>query len=273
MVWFKVDDRFHGSEPVKRIPREHRNAAIGLWTLAGTWSAQFLKDGFVPTHIVDDLGGTEALVEVLVEVGLWRRVKDGVRFADWEKWQRTRERVESERKAVADRVAAHRAKKAGTSGDGHADVTRYADDVTPPQTRPDPTRPSSNEEKPATSRGTRLPDPFELDDIMRGYARSKAPAIDVEREHEKFVNYWTAKTGSAAVKKDWAATWRNWMLSAQGYAERDGWKPQASGPSSADENALRDRWLSERGITLDEYRDHYEEPGWLDALEAKVAKR
>ena len=87
------------------------------------------------------------------------------------------------------------------------------------------------------------------------------------------MNYWTAKTGSAAVKKDWAATWRNWMLSAQGYAERDGWKPQASGPSSADENALRDRWLSERGITLDEYRDHYEEPGWLDALEAKVAKR
>ncbi len=40
------------------------------------------------------------------------------------------------------------------------------------------------------------------------------PASRIELETEKFRNYWTAKTGTGAVKRDWAATWRNWILNA-----------------------------------------------------------
>ena len=33
-------------------------------------------------------------------------------------------------------------------------------------------------------------------------------------EAEKFKNYWTAKTGANATKRDWEATWRNWIITA-----------------------------------------------------------
>lgn len=41
-------------------------------------------------------------------------------------------------------------------------------------------------------------------------------------EAEKFVNYWTAATGSRAVKADWRATWRNWVISALARAGASG---------------------------------------------------
>jgi len=31
-------------------------------------------------------------------------------------------------------------------------------------------------------------------------------------EAEKFLNYWTAKSGASATKRDWPATWRNWII-------------------------------------------------------------
>jgi hypothetical protein len=33
-------------------------------------------------------------------------------------------------------------------------------------------------------------------------------------EAEKFRNYWTAKAGANATKRDWSATWRNWIITA-----------------------------------------------------------
>jgi hypothetical protein len=36
----------------------------------------------------------------------------------------------------------------------------------------------------------------------------------IEIEAEKFLNYWTAKSGRNATKLDWEATWRNWVLNA-----------------------------------------------------------
>ncbi|HRJ90074.1 MAG TPA: DUF1376 domain-containing protein [Pyrinomonadaceae bacterium] len=71
--------------------------------------------------------------------------------------------------------------------------------------------------------GTRIPLPFELTEEMREYARTRAPAISVTNETEKFQNYWQAKSGKEATKLDWPATWRNWMLSAQErFNERNG---------------------------------------------------
>jgi hypothetical protein len=110
---FYVDDRFHASEPVQKIPPELRLAAVGLWTLAGTWSAQFLKDGHVAPHVVANyIGGTEA-ADALVEVKLWRRSRGGSYvFRDWPKWQKTREQVEAYRAGERDRKS--RARQATT---------------------------------------------------------------------------------------------------------------------------------------------------------------
>jgi hypothetical protein len=147
MVWFKVDDRFHGSDPVKMLPRESRLAAVGLWSLTGAWSAQFLKDGFVPTHIMEDFGGTQELAGMLVKVGLWKRTRKGFQFTNWNDWQPTRDKVEQKRSATNSRVTAYRAKIAENKGDGNALVTALHStrNAPPDPTRPDPTNTRLNQ--------------------------------------------------------------------------------------------------------------------------------
>ena len=47
------------------------------------------------------------------------------------------------------------------------------------------------------------------------YAKTKGMALAFAKlEAEKFANYWVAASGAKAVKCDWMATWRNWVLSA-----------------------------------------------------------
>lgn len=79
------------------------------------------------------------------------------------------------------------------------------------------TRRSTSE---AAKRGTRLPDTFEVTPAMVAWARERTPLVDGPRATEKFINYWTAATGRNAVKLDWPATWRNWMLREQEQIER-----------------------------------------------------
>ena len=72
MAWFKVDDKLHSSRKVMSIPKRQRLAAIGLWTLAGSWSADQETDGIIPDYMIAEWGGTRAVVQALVDAGLWR---------------------------------------------------------------------------------------------------------------------------------------------------------------------------------------------------------
>jgi hypothetical protein len=71
MPWFKVDDDFYGHPKIKAIPRRHRNAAISLWVLAGSWCARYLTDGVIPDNQIQDLGYTQRDAANLVDAGLW----------------------------------------------------------------------------------------------------------------------------------------------------------------------------------------------------------
>lgn len=138
MSWFKVDDKFHGHAKVKRLPRAVRAEAIGTWTLAGTWSSDHETDGYVPEYMVDELGGSTAGAEALVEVALWRRRRGGFVFVNWSEWQPTRDEQEQKRAAARERQRKHR-EKAGNSGEGDEPVTRDKREVRAP--RPVPSRP------------------------------------------------------------------------------------------------------------------------------------
>jgi hypothetical protein len=67
-------------------------------------------------------------------------------------------------------------------------------------------------------RGARLPDDWQpsLDELA--FARSLLPEPQVSKEAAKFRDYWHARAGPQAVKRDWTATWRNWIRTA---AERN----------------------------------------------------
>ncbi|WP_432147917.1 hypothetical protein [Streptomyces sp. bgisy029] len=66
MPYFAVDDKAHSHTKMRRA----NNAAIGLWTLIGSWVAQQLTDGHVPGEIAK-MYGTTPQMRRLVSAGLW----------------------------------------------------------------------------------------------------------------------------------------------------------------------------------------------------------
>lgn len=87
-----------------------------------------------------------------------------------------------------------------------------------------------------TKRGTRLPSDWQPTSDDWNYAAGKGLDAEViEREAERFRNYWTARAGKGAAKRDWAATWRNWILKAAEDRER---RPNSHG--GGHNRALRD---------------------------------
>jgi hypothetical protein len=98
-MWFKVDDKFHSHDKVAET--EEPKAAAGLWTLCGSWSADYGRDGFVPLSIVRRYDGETEAAE-LVRVGLWRTVEGGFQFHDWAVYQPSKADVDAKREARAE---------------------------------------------------------------------------------------------------------------------------------------------------------------------------
>lgn len=104
MPWFRVDDKMHDHRKVRRTPTK----AIGVWTLAGSWSADNLEDGFVPDTIARRWG-TPADFKALVAADLWAPAdKDGEcgwQFLNWDEWQPTKAEVEEKKAGQSDGAA------------------------------------------------------------------------------------------------------------------------------------------------------------------------
>ncbi len=62
-------------------------------------------------------------------------------------------------------------------------------------------------------KGTRLPDDWFPDPLSRDFLTRHPVSEQTQNlEFEKFRNYWFAKSGDGAIKRDWNATWRNWLI-------------------------------------------------------------
>lgn len=60
------------------------------------------------------------------------------------------------------------------------------------------------------TRGTRLPADWMPTDEAMGWARQEGHP-DPKRATERFRDYWAGISGNRGVKRDWLATWRNWI--------------------------------------------------------------
>lgn len=109
MPWFKIDDGFHGHPKVVELSL----AAVGIWTLSGSWCAKYLTDGMITLRAIQRMGGDEALALELVERGLWLEVDNNFMFKDWADYQPLKVAVEAERTAARDRMATIRSQKKG----------------------------------------------------------------------------------------------------------------------------------------------------------------
>ena len=135
MAWFKVDDGFYTSQKVMRIPRELRAQAVGVWLMAGTWSADKMTDGVVPAHILNEFGCNTEIFDAMIKSGLWKLhedVKPGddvvIVFHDWCEYQPTREQMIAKREEThAKKVAAG---KKGADARWHKDSKAIAENST-----------------------------------------------------------------------------------------------------------------------------------------------
>jgi hypothetical protein len=139
MTWFKVDDKLHDH----RKARAAGSTAMGVWLLAGSWSADNLTDGFVPATILARWGRPRDASR-LVEVGLWHADEQdgekGWRFHEWAERQPTRAQklAEREAKVEAGRIGGLRSGRSRRE----ANTKQSASGLVEPPSRPDPTRPT-----------------------------------------------------------------------------------------------------------------------------------
>jgi 5-methylcytosine-specific restriction endonuclease McrA len=100
MPWFKVDDAFYRHRKVRKLGKD-KLPAVGLWQLAGTWSADNLTDGFVPCEQVKGWDPKLRYANRLVEVGFWTAIEhdgeEGFEFHEWSTYQPMRDEVEKRR--------------------------------------------------------------------------------------------------------------------------------------------------------------------------------
>jgi len=78
-----------------------------------------------------------------------------------------------------------------------------------------PVTSNASREKRSAERGTRLSPDWQPSDMDVAFALERGLSqARIETEVEKFRNYWTAKSGAGACKRDWSACWRNWIINA-----------------------------------------------------------
>lgn len=91
-----------------------------------------------------------------------------------------------------------------------------------------PADPSKSDPKPAPkTKGTRLPDDFQLTDDMIDWARENTP-LCTRVDHDAFVDHWRSANGPNATKRNWLAAWRNWMRRENERRDRYGSRARAS---------------------------------------------
>lgn len=127
-----------------------------------------------------------------------------------------------------------------------------ATNTPPPDQQPKPPRTSRQ----GSTRGTRLPDDYQVTDAMREWAIGQGYALDLERITAEFVDYWRSVPGTKGVKLDWTATWRNRVRQV---AERS---PNGGRPIPKRPSGVPEAWYRETDPAAQQSRPRTTTPEW-----------
>lgn len=199
-----LDDAVLGVSPMAEL----------LFVRILSFLASVPSDGFVTEKqlrsvVAIGLRNVPHLVTELTDAGLITAQDGGFVARSWHKWNRSVEEV-------GRLLARDRERKAQDSAANLTNSGRNPTGIQQDSALQNSTEQSSTEQTPpkgggARARATRIPDPFVLTAAMREWAASEVPGVDIERSTRTFVDYWRAESGSKAAKRDWVATWRNWL--------------------------------------------------------------
>ena len=218
------------------------DAVLGLSPMAELLFVRILSflasvptDGFVTEKQLRSvtaigLRNVTHLVTELTEAGLITAQHGGFVARSWHKWNRSVDEV-------GRMLAKDRERKAQDSAATQANSVRIPPGIQQDSALQSSTVQNSTEQTPPNgggtrSRATRIPDPFHVTPSMREWAAAEVPGVDVDRSTRTFVDYWRGESGAKAAKRDWIATWRNWLRRD---ADRSS-PPHPNRPTRDDEN-------------------------------------
>jgi hypothetical protein len=149
MPWFKVDDTLHSHPKTRRAGL----AAMGLWVIAGSYSCQYVTEGFIPDWFVSGQKSGHKHAALIVAAGLWFRAErdgePGYQFHDWDHFQMSKDEVEAQKAHNRERQRKFREKRREAQSNAVTNgVTNAGSNGTPTlpvPTQPDPTLPTSKE--------------------------------------------------------------------------------------------------------------------------------
>lgn len=206
--------------------------AVCMHIASVLYCAQHLTDGVIAMRAMErKVGGTRSDSEALIAAGLWHlpghdcencpEVAEGkVYVHDYLQHNRSSEGVKGKSDAGKRGAAArwsgkkNDANRMRTASEAHSDPQSDSNETAMAREK-EREKETTPKGVVARKRATRIPQDFTVTQEMIQWAQEKAPNVDGRLATEKFINYWTAKSGKDATKLDWAATWRNWMLSDQ----------------------------------------------------------
>jgi hypothetical protein len=190
------------------------------------YSRRMLSDGFLDGRIVLKRWGRKVADELSSNDPhrpSWIPVEGGWQIHDFEKHHPVRADIEAgrERRSQANRANGKRSgEQRRTNAERNAnEIERNRTPETETETETDSTPKGVDARKRAPTTGKRINESFEVTPEMVAWASTNAPLVNGKRATEMFINHWTSKSGRDAAKKDWPATWRNWLLKDQETAE------------------------------------------------------
>jgi len=204
MAWVKLDDGF----PEHPKVQEAGGDAAWLHVCALAYCNRNTTDGFIAFGVLARLSDRRTprkLAECLVAAGLWDAQEGGWTIHDYLEFQPSKAKVDAERAAARERMAALRADKEAkrSSAEVRANNERSSDEVR--STRPDPVYPVH--ESPPTPPSLDCPEgvdnPSErLIEIADNYARIAYQQAVASGRQIRFEDRYKAKAKSTALSHD-----------------------------------------------------------------------
>lgn len=255
MAWVRFDDGFFRHPKVVAAGRDARD----MYTSSIFYANQNLTDGFVPEGalriIAADAGVSShnKAVKALLREGLWIEANGGYEIHDYldyqvsaasvtEKQTANRRRQQDWRdrnrnaKDNAQRNAVTNAPVTGTDKD------KYKDNSNPDGLVNPPAPPGGEPEaKPKAKKATQISETWMPSDGVRKWAEGEGfTKSDVDSQILRFVDHWR---GNGKPRKDWDATFRNWMRNAKEWGHLN---PKAPAEPSNQTESLIERAKRER---------------------------
>jgi uncharacterized protein YdaU (DUF1376 family) len=232
----------------KRFPRDFLEGTIGFsLELKGAYTIVldliYMRGGRLPDdpqYIAGQLGCSVrkwnslraelvSLGKLNVENGLISNFRADVLLEE----TRTFRDKQAENRSHPNKNSTLKSPKADHSEPDTEEVRKTTANAVVPHTPQDPPESKSTGRVRGAARGNRIAPNWAPTITDYAFASSEGMTReDINREADKFRDYWAAKSGREACKLDWSATWRNWVRSD--FRKRNG-----SGSGNASRNGGR----------------------------------